>query len=403
MATKITLDYVRKLQVESFTKMLAEVKAVAKNRDEELSMLEQKVLLDLFQNKGKKSTESKKRKAASASNNQKIKKHNFGSSSRSMQDEYVYYKDCDEEDHEKKARTKKQKTAKKAESVKLSSPSIPLPPPELPKEFKEKIESMHGFQVQLMIQKQLFKTDLSYGHDRLSMPRNQVVNKHFLGEHEKRLENGRVLEVKVIDSGLKERKLWLAKWFTHTQSSFSYVLGRGWRTILKDEEVGLNENDVIQVWSFRYIDPNPDIKKEGLGFALVKIRGDGKKDFNDGTSIERQQVIESAITKKDVNGSTSTDRQEAFVSQLIKTDEMETDANVSTGTETTEPVDLAMIKKEESKKDSICSTASEEAIESSKAKNKSLQAAVKAMKHVSLNLKFRNVTFRQIKTYVSVV
>ncbi|TQD73976.1 hypothetical protein C1H46_040493 [Malus baccata] len=253
------------LKVESFNKLLAEVKAVARDRDEELDLLQKRVVIDLveFERKAaKKFREAKERKATSAyydeekpasvSHHQKDRKLDYRSSSRSRKDEYEYYKDCDEDLEEQPRmsmkKKKKQNPAKKVASTKPSAPSIPSPIQELPNEFKEKIASLHGYQVQLVIQKQLFKTDLSSGHDRLSMPVNQG----------------------------------------------------GWKSISRDEGVGFKIGDTIQVWFFRVNDLNL-ANKDSIHFAVVRL----KKDVN---AIDRQEVAESSMTekneewKKDTNG-----------------------------------------------------------------------------------------------------
>ncbi|KAB2621347.1 B3 domain-containing protein [Pyrus ussuriensis x Pyrus communis] len=178
--TTITWDDVRKLKFESFNKLLAKVKAIARNRDEELDLLQKRVVIDLveFERKAaKKFRLAKKRKATSAyydeekpasvCYHQKDRKLDYRSSSRSRRDEYESYKNCDEDLEEQRSmsmmKKKKQKPAKKVANTKPSAPSIPSPMPELPNEFKEKIASLHGYQVQLVIQKQLFKTDFSSG------------------------------------------------------------------------------------------------------------------------------------------------------------------------------------------------------------------------------------------------
>ncbi|KAM1064241.1 hypothetical protein ACFX13_028952 [Malus domestica] len=380
MERKMTLDDVRKLKVESFNKLLAEVKAVAKNRDEELDLLQKRVVIDLveFERKAaKKVRETKKRKAASAyydeekptsaSYHRKDRKLNYGSSSRSRKGEYEYYKDCDEDLEEKpntsmmmmkkkKKKKKKQKPTKEAASTKPSAPSIPSPPPELPKEFKEKIACLNGYQVQLVIQKKLFKTDLSSGHDRLSMPVNQVINKNFLGEDDERLNDNGFVYVKVIDPCLKVHdNLGLTKWKAHNNNNFSYSLNRGWNSISTDEEVGFKIGDTIQVWFFRVNDPEL-AKKDSIRFAVVKL----KNDFNGSTStIDRQEAAESSMTKKD---------------------------------------------EEEKKYANACSSscsvsASQEVIESSTTKKQLEFGATR--QHVSI--KFRSVTLAKIETAVSVL
>ncbi|KAB2627301.1 B3 domain-containing protein [Pyrus ussuriensis x Pyrus communis] len=330
---------------------------IARNRDEELDLLQKRVVIDLVEFERKVA----KKLFAAASNHRKDRKLNYGSSSRSRKGEYEYYKDCDEDLEEKPSMSmmmmkKKQKPTKEATSTKPSAPSIRYPPPELPKEFKEKIACLNGYQVQLVIQKKLFKTDLSSGHDRLSMPVNQVINKNFLGKDDERLNDNGFLYVKVLDPCLKVHdNLGLTKWKAHNNNNFSYSLNRGWNSISTDEEVGFKIGDTIQVWFFRVNDPEL-AKKDSIHFAVVKL----KNDFNGSTStIDRQEAAESSMTKKD---------------------------------------------EEEKKYGNDCSSscsvsASQEVIESSTTKKQLEFGATR--QHVSI--KFRSVTLAKIETAVSVL
>ena len=68
----------------------------------------------------------------------------------------------------------------------------PNPPLYLPKEFQDVIKSMDGRDELLVIQKSLFKTDLTEGNSWLSIPLRQIVRMDFLTEKRKRsLEQGK--------------------------------------------------------------------------------------------------------------------------------------------------------------------------------------------------------------------
>ncbi|XP_048428647.1 putative B3 domain-containing protein At2g27410 [Pyrus x bretschneideri] len=190
---------------------------------------------------------------------------------------------------------KKQKPTKEARSTKPSAPSIRSPPPELPKEFKENIACLNGYQVKLVIQKKLFKTDLSSGHDRLSIPVNQVINKNFLGEDDERLKDNGFVYVKVIDPCLKVHdNLGLTKWKAHNNNNFSYSLNRGWNSISTDEEVRFKIGDTIQVCTST-ID-----RQEAAESSMTKKDEEEKKYGNDCSSScsvsASQEVIESSTT-----------------------------------------------------------------------------------------------------------
>ncbi|KAJ9673053.1 hypothetical protein PVL29_026364 [Vitis rotundifolia] len=58
------------------------------------------------------------------------------------------------------------------------------PPPKLPKDFKVHIREMNDTHPILVLEKQLFKTDINKGENRFSMPLNQI-KREFLSEDEK--------------------------------------------------------------------------------------------------------------------------------------------------------------------------------------------------------------------------
>ncbi|KAL6194028.1 hypothetical protein ACLB2K_035112 [Fragaria x ananassa] len=136
-------------------------------------------------------------------------------------------------------------------------------PPELPMEFKNKIESLHGSKAELVIHKEIHATDVSDHHDRLNMPRNQVLTMEVLNEQEREEIEVRKhgLEVRVIQPCLDEKTLQLRKW-SSPSGSYSYVLNSCWKHVGKREN-NICPGNTIQVWSFRVDDPAK------VWFALV--------------------------------------------------------------------------------------------------------------------------------------
>ncbi|XVF71354.1 hypothetical protein PTKIN_Ptkin12aG0030300 [Pterospermum kingtungense] len=137
----------------------------------------------------------------------------------------------------------------------------PQQQPDLPERLKKMIKDMGGTDVKLIIQKPLYRTDLSMSHGRLSIPINQV-QVEFLTPEEKILvndKNSEGIKVSVIDPSLKTRRLFFRRWYMRSCSV--YALRTEWKSVLRDND--LKVNDVIQVWSFRV--------ESKLCFALVLV------------------------------------------------------------------------------------------------------------------------------------
>lgn len=275
-----------KSSLDSFDKIVEEVKAVSRNPVEQDQLLTERIVFNLIQSKARKAEASiskqnnyNQEKAASTSAgnyHMKIRKQTLGSNK--DEDEFK----CIEEEVSKLIK-KKQNKAKKAVSMRAPLSSIPSTPPDMPTEFKNKIQSLHGFRVQLVIQKEIFPTDLSPHHDRLSMPKNQVSNQDFLGEQDKKkLKLEGSIRVKVIDPNLNEYELRLSEWKFKSRScsglskrkrSSSYMLNSGWSKISENKKNKLQKEDIIQVWSFRVnnVDNPPVYGEERLCFAVVRL------------------------------------------------------------------------------------------------------------------------------------
>lgn len=127
------------------------------------------------------------------------------------------------------------------------------PPLELPMEFRNKIESLHGSEPKLVIQKVIQETDLSDHHDRLNLPKNQVRTDAFLPEQDQRIfDVTRVLDVRVILPCLEEFNLRFRKWRSST--GYSYALNSGWKNVVSERRNNIRSGNIIQVWSFRVDD-----------------------------------------------------------------------------------------------------------------------------------------------------
>ncbi|GLU10878.1 hypothetical protein SLE2022_276570 [Rubroshorea leprosula] len=138
-----------------------------------------------------------------------------------------------------------------------------LPPPNMPTEFKNLIEEMGGSEEKLLVQKIIFKTDLSKSHNRLQIPENQV-RPDFLTEEEKRkLDEGGV-NVELIEPCLKKSKIHLTKW--NMRKSQVFVFNEQWNSVVDGNQSTLKRNAVVQIWSFR------TAPKSKLCFAMVKVK-----------------------------------------------------------------------------------------------------------------------------------
>ncbi|XP_038875653.1 B3 domain-containing protein At1g05920-like [Benincasa hispida] len=162
------------------------------------------------------------------------------------------------------AATKKPPRKKRARQSKF--PSIP----EMPAAMRDRIVEMGGYEINLVIQKQLQDTDLNKNLGRLSLPQKKLLF-DFATEEERRLlsqqenKNKKGLNVVIMDHVLEERNICLKKW--KIGSGDVYCLMTQWNAFVKER--GLKSGDHIQLWSFRKDDEN-----EGgfrLCFAMVKL------------------------------------------------------------------------------------------------------------------------------------
>ncbi|KAL6328210.1 hypothetical protein AAG906_034353 [Vitis piasezkii] len=115
--------------------------------------------------------------------------------------------------------------------------------PELPVILRNRIRALGGSDVTFVIQKPLFKTDVSSGHNRLSIPLNQIQQSFLTPEESESLRK------------------WNMKKASGNSTSM-YVLVTNWKSVT--ERNSMKEDETVQLWSFRI--------KSKLGFALVKRR-----------------------------------------------------------------------------------------------------------------------------------
>jgi hypothetical protein len=170
---------------------------------------------------------------------------------------------------------------------KLVMATLPMPPPDLPEELKERIKALggSGTQVDLVIQKSLYDSDLRPNNNRLSMPFKQIINKQgFLREEERKdVAKRKAMTVPFIEPSGKCDEMTLKQWDMPKKTgktSSTYVLVTHWNKVVQANGLGLN--DVVQVWSFRV---GPEQK---LRLALVvasRSRGNGGgRDGGEGCS-----------------------------------------------------------------------------------------------------------------------
>ncbi|WKA01309.1 hypothetical protein VitviT2T_019594 [Vitis vinifera] len=133
---------------------------------------------------------------------------------------------------------KKLRMNKIMDKARYSSPHATL---ELLVILRNRIRALGGSDVTFVIQKPLFKTDVSSGHNRLSIPLNHI-QQSFLTPEE------------------SERKWNMKKASGNSISMYVLVTNRKSVT----ERNSMKEDETVQLWSFRI--------KSKLGFALVKRR-----------------------------------------------------------------------------------------------------------------------------------
>ncbi|XP_028801777.1 B3 domain-containing protein At2g32645-like [Neltuma alba] len=140
----------------------------------------------------------------------------------------------------------------------------------LPWKLKKRIDDNGGYNIRMIIEKKLYKSDLCKTNDRFSFPKNKILMEaeDFLKPQESELLMAKDAETKklqgipvlVLDPNLEEFDLVLKRW--SMTGCFTYNLTHHWYDIVKCNNFQVG--DVVQLWSFRRFD-------DQLGFALVKL------------------------------------------------------------------------------------------------------------------------------------
>ncbi|KAL6493630.1 hypothetical protein OROGR_032409 [Orobanche gracilis] len=133
--------------------------------------------------------------------------------------------------------------------------------PVLPETFKNRIVEIGGRLESLVfvIEKDLFSTDVSTSHARLSVPYRQVKNTFLSSYEESELASERGIRVAVVQPCLEECSMTFKSW----KKNSMFVLINGWNNVIRGN--GLTARILIRLWSFR--------RNSELCFALVKIVG----------------------------------------------------------------------------------------------------------------------------------
>ncbi|KAL6132160.1 hypothetical protein ACLB2K_070531 [Fragaria x ananassa] len=234
------------------------------------------------------------------------------------------------DDHDMSSRLKKQKIVplQRLESEAKSE------------EYEQEIgiESFEKAKMYMVIEKQLFQTDMAKSANRLSMPLKQIKPESFLDKDEiKFLADQNDWLVSVISPKLEDEALTFRQWDMPKNNggvSSSYVLKQRWNEVRNKN--GLQKDDLIQVWSFRDVGNN-------LHFALVlldmldKAKEGGSRNYGVGCSLPSSQ-------------STTAPRK----SDVIDGERKTCDSNQVTETKDQEMIQGDEINEESSRKRSLC-------------------------------------------------
>jgi hypothetical protein len=134
--------------------------------------------------------------------------------------------------------------------------------PSLPLAFKERIEQMNGFDVNLVIQKELTMNDVKGENNRFSMPIDKMIEESIFLTPLERLSLN--IHVFMLDHNLRIwDDMYLKKWKLGKSEVYKvYNITGGWYKLVVQND--LKESQKIQLWSFRS-------NNNRLNFALVKL------------------------------------------------------------------------------------------------------------------------------------
>ena len=98
--------------------------------------------------------------------------------------------DDDDDDEEGQGGVQEKKKLRMKKMMDKARCSSSHATPELPVILRNRIRALGGFDVTFVIQKPLFKTDVSPSHNRLSIPLNQIQQSFLTPEESERLNSG---------------------------------------------------------------------------------------------------------------------------------------------------------------------------------------------------------------------
>lgn len=168
----------------------------------------------------------------------------------------------DQEKTKKKNDRLKRKRRIQEENNKNKRPVTSYPPKSpLPEGLKQHIvENMGGSNCVLVIQKQLFFSDVNPQASRLLIPFSQVESHEFLNESEVEcLNNKEAIKAPLVEPSMEEAEINFKRWDMRKKPM--YAVTTSWNSIVKNNQ--LEVEDVIQLWSFRI--------NSTLCFALLKL------------------------------------------------------------------------------------------------------------------------------------
>ncbi|KAM7459580.1 hypothetical protein LguiA_036574 [Lonicera macranthoides] len=158
-------------------------------------------------------------------------------------------------------------------------------PPPLPQMHREKVNALGGSEPVLVIQKRLFKSDLTQQLNRFSIPLKQKRAEFLTDEEEEFVKNNQ-LEVTLIDPRSVEWKLNMKEW---NMNSSVYVLMTNWYKLVV-ENADLTEGTEVQLWSFRRK------FRERITYALDRIDNYDKPSTD--STVSRKFLPYTLVIKK---------------------------------------------------------------------------------------------------------
>jgi hypothetical protein len=173
-----------------------------------------------------------------------------------MKEEIMNNNSSDDEGSTSERRAKPRKKKRKKEPNQHGNAIVPPPPsspPELPIRVRNMIDVMNGTDIRYVMCKKLFATDLSKGHNRLSLPGGQI----FLTKEEKDILDSRDkddkpvgFDVVVLDPSFRRYIMVLKKW---NMNSGILNLMQHWNLLWQENNWTTDNklNHELDIWSFR--------------------------------------------------------------------------------------------------------------------------------------------------------